>query len=468
MQIKFLAKNSAARTVLEICKKFQKHGFKAYLVGGAVRDMLLQKSNFDFDLATSATPQETKRLLRRMHLKFYELGEKFGTIGVSTGSSQDSKIEITTFRKESNYADSRHPKKVSFITSAKTDVQRRDLSINALLYDPLSGTIIDYVNGLKDIKEKKIAFIGSAIKRIKEDPLRMLRAVRLAVQLDFEIKANASSALKKQAWLINKIPAERIKFELDKIFSGANFVRAFELLDKLGLLKVLLPEVDNLKRVKQSKDFHAEGNAFVHTTKVLEFAAGRNEYNDLAMRYALLFHDLGKYGTAKNQPRSGRAHISFHGHSIKSAEIFLAIARRLKFTRRQKEKIYFLIKHHMDLLHIEPLKPKTLVKWAKNKDFLALIDLRIADSSGSFATDKRNRIIQRDLSGYKKLKNRWQKLNALSSRNLITGDEVIKLARLKAGPRIGNLLNEIKGQQLLGKIKNAQQARKYLQRMLQR
>jgi tRNA nucleotidyltransferase (CCA-adding enzyme) len=442
----------------EICKEFQKRGFICYWVGGAVRDMLLDKENFDIDLATSATPPQVKNLLKKKGFKIYEVGEKFGTIGAVT---KHGEIEITTFRTESAYSDKRHPDKVKFAGTAAEDSGRRDFTINALYYDPIAKKILDYHKGQQDLEEKQIRFIGSAEKRIKEDPLRLLRAVRFAANLDFKIAAKDLAAIKKNVKLISKISAERIKNELDKIFSDHNFVQGVLLLDKIGLLKELFPEVDNLKRVKQSKDYHAEGSAFNHSINALRHAKDF----DLTLRYAALLHDTGKKFTAKKEIRKGREHVSFHGHAQKSAELFNSIAKRLRFPRRQHKKIHWLLTHHMDLLQPELVTEKTLVKWAKNPDFGDLIRLRAADSMGGIETDPLGKVKAKDNSALKKLYSKWQKFRELSQKNFVTGNDVMKELKIKPGKHVGYVLDRIKREQIFGRIKNKKDALKFIKRV---
>ncbi|TSC65487.1 MAG: polynucleotide adenylyltransferase/metal dependent phosphohydrolase [Candidatus Doudnabacteria bacterium Gr01-1014_77] len=199
-----------------ICSLLSKQGYETYIVGGFVRDMLLGISGFDLDIATSAKPFETKKILNKHGFKIYEAGEKFGTIGVV---SPKGNVEITTFRKEGMYSDSRRPSKVSFVLSVKEDSKRRDFTINSIYYNPATHEFLDWHEGLKDLKNKEIKFVGSAFKRIKEDPLRMLRAVRFAAKLGFNINKKDLSVIKKNSKLIRKTSAQRIKEELDRIIS---------------------------------------------------------------------------------------------------------------------------------------------------------------------------------------------------------------------------------------------------------
>ncbi|MBU6447263.1 CCA tRNA nucleotidyltransferase [Patescibacteria group bacterium] len=438
-----------------IARQFRRRGFVFYLVGGAVRDRLLGRPVSDIDCATDAKPAQTIAILRQMKLASYKSGEKFGTIGVA---GKEGKIEITTFRIEGMYKDSRRPSKVRFVSDPAVDASRRDFTVNAMFYDPLTGEIMDFYGGAKDLALLKINFVGNASGRIKEDPLRMLRAARLSCQLGFTVSGEASRAITKNAALIRKISGQRIKEETDKLLQSENYTDGIRFLDKTGLLKYIFPEVDNLKRVKQSKDFHSEGNAFKHTMLCMDNAAGC----DLDLKYAVLFHDIGKADSAKAGRRNGKPHISFRGHGQSGEKMFSEIAARYPFSRRQYKKISYLIGHHMDLLRLDLINSKTLVKWAKNDDFGDLIRLRMIDTAGSIMASDKEGLRIRENKAHATLLKEWSRLNAEKNRTLVDGEEIKKVLNIKAGPRVGYVLDEIKRMQILGKIKTKQQAKKYL------
>ena len=443
---------SAARLV----RVFNKAGFEVFIVGGAVRDMLLGISVHDIDLTTSAKPEEIKKVLNENGYKLYTIGEKFGTISALVG--KDRTIEITTYRTEGKYEDSRHPNMVEFQTDIALDVQRRDFTINALLFNPITSEILDYTDGYKDLKSRRLRFIGNPTKRIKEDPLRMLRAVRFAVTLNFKLTTVEAKNIFKYASLIKKVSGQRIKQELDKMFLSNNFVDALKCLEHLNLLKHILPEVDNLKKVVQSSDVHAEGNAFIHTIKVFSFM--KNEVLDL--KYAALFHDIGKRGTASERIVEGRKRISFFNHAPVGAKRFSDIAKRLRFTKNERNKIFFLIQHHMDLLHLDKLNKKTLIKWAQKPYFEDLIKLRIADTRGSLMTDKEGKVVEKDYSQMKKLFLLSSKTKRVKKNKLDNGDEVMKMLKIKQGKEVGKILSQIQQLQISGEIKTKKDAIKFL------
>ncbi|MDB4940212.1 MAG: pcnB [Candidatus Doudnabacteria bacterium] len=438
----------------EICLEFQSRGFVCYWVGGAVRDMLLQQVSSDIDLATNATPLQIKEVVAKKY-KIYTIGEKFGTIGVITA---EDNIEITTFRAESGYSDSRHPDKVIYAKTAKEDSNRRDFTVNALYWNPGADEVLDFHGGLKDLKAKTLRFVGKAEERIKEDPLRLIRAIRFAAMLDFKIVAKDQKFISKHFKEINKISGQRIKNELDKILLSDNFLSGILLLNETKILKALFPEVDNLRKIGQSNDYHAEGNVFNHTLKALAAVyKNKNDYN-LTLRYAVLFHDTGKAFTAQSGERKGRAHVSFHGHAQKSAEAFARIAKRFPFAKAQRKEIAWLLRHHMDLLNITELSEKTLVKLIKNPQSTDLIRLRIADSLGATMTNREGKVIPKNIFEPKNLIRRIQKLQTLYQVNLLNGDDLIKLLKIKSGKEVGFILEKIKTEQIFGRIKNKKEA----------
>ncbi len=444
--------SKARKIILRLQKSFP----QTYLVGGAVRDMLLGIKRFDIDVATQATPSQIKSMLNSLGMRFYDVGEKFGTIGVPLGKG--GRIEITTFRKESGYADMRHPQKVHFISSPNEDALRRDFTINALYLDPRNGKIFDFVGGQKDIKAKKIRFVGNAGNRIKEDPLRMLRAVRLAAALEFSIVPKDMQEIKFYAPLAKKIAGERIKAELNKLMGSKNFTRGIKLLEQSRLLHELLPEVDELKKVRQSGDFHSEGSAFIHTLLILKNMFGEA----LPMRYAGLFHDIGKKETARGLLRNGKQHISFYGHARESAKKFLAIAKRLHFSRAETKYVLYLISSHMNLLNINQFRRETLIKQAQNPYFSDLLRFRIYDNVASVADQKHAKKDRFETESLKKILAQvalWQKR---VKKNFLDGDDVMQILKLKSGRRVGEILEKLKIAAALGKIKTREDAKKFV------
>lgn len=447
--------DSYQKAAVRLCKELQSRGFSAYWVGGAVRDMALGRAHFDIDIATSAKPEDVKKACAKAGFRTYALGERFGAIGAAAAGRI---FEITSMRAESGYEDFRHPSQVRFGVDLKTDAARRDFTVNAIYFDPVSMQLLDPCGGLKDLKLQRLRFVGTASKRIKEDPLRLLRAVRFAAELNFKISAKDFTQIKRCAPLILKISGERVRQELDKIMAGKNFLRALRLLDQSGLLAQILPEVEILKAVKQSKNYHAEGNVFKHTFLVLE----QLQDADRILRYAGLFHDIGKYATGVKTVKAGRPHISFHGHAQKSAELFGKIAKRLRFSREEASKIAYLLAHHMDLRPIETIRESTLIEWSKNPWFIDLIRLRIADSLGAWQTNLSGRVVKKEMQDWEKIipkVKRWQKIQPPK---ILSGVDVMRVLKLRPGRRVGEILQQLEILQKQGKIKNRKQGITFL------
>lgn len=430
-------------------------GYESYWVGGAVRDLLLKKRITDIDIATAAKPETVKKILARRGFLFFDGAQKYGTIGVIL---KEGKLEITTFRKESDYQDSRHPNKLQFVSSVREDAKRRDFTVNALYFDPSAKVIIDFYKGLLSLKKKELVFIGSPDNKIFEDPLRMLRMIRLSVSLGLKISKRELEVLNKYKFLLTKISSPRIKEELDKIVLSDQRANGFDLLQKSGLLQIILPELSRLETVQQSKNFHAEGNVFVHSLKVL----GSAKLDDRDLRYAGLFHDLGKFGSGENKIRNGVAHISFYDHAKKGAELFKIIAKRLGFPKVQTLRIYWLILHHMDLSMDAETNKIRLPKLVTEKFVLDLIKLRQADYRGAIATNKHGLVVKKDLRPLDILREKIIKMRSLSRTSYLTGIDVQKYLKIPSGPRVGRILDEVRQLQCFGKIKSRKQGITYL------
>ncbi len=285
------------KTALQIVKKLQKAGHQAFWVGGCVRDILMGKTPKDFDIVTSATPDEVEKLLK----KTIPVGKKFGVmLAVENGHH----FEIATFRTEKGYKDARRPDKV-FWAKAEDDAKRRDFTINSLFYDPVTKKVKDFVSGQKDIKNKILRFIGPADKRIQEDHLRILRAIRFKNTLGFKFDPKAKQALQKNANLVISVSGERIRNELNKMLADSSRLQSLQDLDNLGILKHILPELENCKGAEQPPQFHSEGDVFVHTLIAVKNLPAKCK---LSVVWAVLLHDIGKPATWKirEHPKYGK------------------------------------------------------------------------------------------------------------------------------------------------------------------
>lgn len=339
--MKYNVSISIPQKVQYILNTLHEHGHQAFIVGGCVRDCILGREPGDWDITTDAVPREVKQLFS----KTVDIGIKHGTVTVII---DDSSYEVTTYRIDGEYLDFRKPESVSFTSSVEEDLSRRDFTINAIAYNPLSG-IVDPFYGISDIKARSIRTVGSPDKRFSEDALRMLRAVRFSAQLGFSITDNTLKSIGSNHQLIEKISAERIRDELSKTLLSDNPL-CFSLLKDTNLIRYTLPEFEPCFTTNQNNPYHAY-NVAMHT---LHSAA--NIEKDKILRWTMLFHDMGKPGT-KSTDEKGIDH--FYNHQQLSVKLSKAAMLRLKFDRKSMEKILLLVKYHD--MHIKP-EPKSVRK----------------------------------------------------------------------------------------------------------
>jgi len=448
MRFSWPDKSKHSKGAFDIVRKLRKVGHKAYIAGGAVRDALLKRKVEDIDIATSAAPAKVKKLF----LKTIPTGEKHGTITVRLGKMN---YEVTSFRTESAYESRRRPKAVSFVASPEKDAKRRDFTLNALFYDPEASHILDFVGGLADLRRGLIRTVGSPDARLREDALRLMRAARFATVLNLSIERETRSAVKKNAKLIRKISAERIKAELDKIISSDRAPAGIGLLDELGLLQFILPELKDCQRVTQQKDKHAEGDVYTHSILSLE----NSESQDLATRYATLFHDLGKVKT--RAVKNGK--ITFYKHPQEGSEIVKRVCGRLRFSKNDAEKIIWLVKSHMVPDEFINMRPGTRRRWGLSPYFGDLLAVHKADAIASLgpngAASHDTRPYEQGLKILKEIKSRPE-----LGRPIISGNDVMKILKIKSGPSVGKILRHIEEKKLAGKFSSKKQALDYLQK----
>ena len=442
-------------TSLEIIEILKKAGHQAYWAGGCVRDMLLGTEPKDFDIVTSAKPEEIEQLLEHT----IPIGKEFGVIlAIKNGHH----FEIATFRSDSGYSDGRRPDAVEF-TSAKEDAFRRDFTINALFYDPDSDQVIDYVDGEVDMRDRLIRFIGNPEDRILEDHLRILRAVRFKNSLRFQYHPETYAAIKKHAQLVSKISPERVRDELNKMISGPNPGHAFQELFEIGALELLIPELTRLKGLAQPLQYHKEGDVWDHAIRSLE--ALTNEEDDpnplpaespsLALTWATLMHDIGKYETFGADDER----IRYDEHASAGARTATEILKRLKFDKKTIQRVGWLIEHHMMVVPLFQMSEGRRRHWFLQPGFEELLEVYRADAMG---------IEPIDLSLYNKLKKLYRHEIAklkLMPKNLLSGTEVMQILKREPGEEIGKILADIREKQLNGDLKNKKEAKVYLQKV---
>jgi len=420
----------------EIVRRLQEAGFTALFAGGCVRDRLLGREPMDFDIATSARPEEVQALFRRT----VAVGAQFGVICVM---EKEREYQVATFRSDQAYIDGRHPSGVVF-SSAEQDAERRDFTINGLFYDPIAEKLIDYVGGQADLKARRLRAIGEATARFDEDRLRLLRAVRFAATLELEIDPATWAAVCEKAPSINSVSAERIREELVKIFRSKHRVRGFDLLDRSGLMRAVLPEVDALKGCEQPPEWHPEGDVFVHTRLMLELLPAEVS---LPLVFSVLFHDIGKPGTYSFDPAKQR--IRFSGHDKVGARMTEEVMTRLRFPRTQIEAVVEAVDQHMVFKDVRNMRVAKLKRFMSRPHFEDELALHWADCSSS----------HRMLDNYEFLKEKQEEFaqEPLIPRPLIDGHDLIARG-FKPGPALGKILEAVQTRQLEGMLEDREAA----------
>ncbi|MBD3282503.1 MAG: HD domain-containing protein [Candidatus Portnoybacteria bacterium] len=410
-----------------ILEKLEKSGHQAYIVGGCVRDFLREVNPNDWDVTTNAKPKEIKKIFPK---SFYE--NKFGTVTVLTDSSDESlsEVEITTYRVEGRYIDKRHPDKVEFAENVEDDLARRDFTINAMAMN--DEEIIDPFDGQKDLEKKLIRAVGYADDRFNEDALRMLRAVRFSCVLDFSIERKTYSAIEKNAKWIDAISKERIRDEFVKIIDCDKAADGVDLLQKLGLLKYIIPELE--KGVGVSQNRHHIYDIYEHSIRSLR-AAAEKEFS-LEVRMAALLHDIGKPETKEGEGPDS----TFYNHDIVGARFAEKILKRLKFSNKLIDKVVLLVKNHMFVSDPERLTEagaRRLIKRAGKENIPDLINLRISDRLGMGRPKARPYRLRKVEYLIDKVSQDPVSVGMLK----ISGDEVMNILGISPGPKVGAILD---------------------------
>jgi poly(A) polymerase len=438
-----------------IVETLRQQGFQAYLVGGCVRDLLLQREPKDYDVATNATPQQVMSIFPET----YAVGAQFGVVlvpapesgVVAMGAEVASKshaVEVATFRSDIGYSDGRHPDEVRFSRDPQEDVARRDFTINGMLLDPVSGAVLDYVGGREDLQAGIIRTIGDPEHRFSEDKLRMLRAVRFAARFEYTIEPATFAAMQKLAAQIEVVSRERIRDELTRMLTEGHARRAFLLLDASGLLEHVLPDISAMKGVQQPQEFHPEGDVFVHTLLLLD-----NLPNPCALTLAwgALLHDVGKPATFRVAPDR----IRFDGHVEVGVKMAEKICAELRFSNDETEQILALVDNHMRFGHATRMKESTLKRFLRMPSFDQHLALHRADCLAS----------HRNLGTYEFIQQKRAEIPAEKMRPvpLVTGDDLIAAGHLP-GPRFREILTAVEDAQLEGRLPSRDAALEFVRR----
>lgn len=415
------------KEVKNIIKALESAGFEAYAVGGCVRDSILGREPYDWDITTNAKPEEIQKIFKK---SVYE--NQFGTVAVNTESKNENLkiIEITTYRVEEKYTDKRHPDVVKFTKKLEEDLSRRDFTINAIAYDGKKFT--DPFGGQEDIKKKIIRTVGDPNERFNEDALRLMRAVRFAVQLNFAIEEKTAKAIKENSNDIVAISKERIRDELIKIIMTENAKTGIEILHGFGLLKHIIPELEEGIGTSQNK--HHIYTVWEHNLLSLDWAAIHNY--KLENRIASLMHDIGKPQTKKGEGLDA----TFYNHEVVGAKMTAKILERLKFPKKFIEKVVLLVRYHLFYYNVEEVTESSVRRLVKNvgpENIDDLLEVRIADRKGSGVPKAEPYKLRHLRAIIEKVSHDPISVKMLK----INGDDLMKILKIEPGPKIGYILN---------------------------
>ena len=430
-------------SAIKVLQKLRNHGYQAYFAGGCVRDMLLGVEPHDYDIATDALPEAIQKIFSRT----IPVGAQFGVIIVL---EEETEIQVATFRHDGTYSDGRHPNHVLF-TNATEDAKRRDFTINGLFYDPITKEILDYVEGGHDLSLKIIRAIGHPKERFQEDKLRLLRAIRFATTLAFEIDPATWEALCDLAPEIHAVSEERIRDEIEKIFLSPHRVRGFDLLDQSGLLNQIFPEIEDLKGCEQPPEFHPEGDVFVHTRIMLSLLPPKAS---LPLVLSVLFHDIGKPST-RTVDEKGK--MRFYAHDQVGAKMAERILQRLRFSNKVIDSVIPAVRLHMSFKDVSKMRLSTLRRMMARPTFEDELELHRVDCASSHGM----------LDNYELLlEKKIEFANIpLVPKPLVTGRDLILLG-IPPGPEFGKILHALKDAQLENAITTQEEAIAWVKRQL--
>lgn len=411
--------------------KFQENNFQIYIVGGAVRDLLTKRKVSDWDFTTNATPEQ---ILKIFPDGFYD--NRFGTVGVADKSKPKKKVyEITTFRKEIGYSDKRHPDKVSWGKRLDDDLARRDFTINAMAWGSApTPQIIDPFGGRADLDKKIVRAVGNPNKRFTEDALRMMRAVRIATEINFTIETQTLKSIKKNANLINKIAKERIKDEFFKILASDFPAKGVALLRETGLLKQILPELEKAFEIPQkSPGRHHLWDVGTHSLRSLEFCPSP----DPLVRLATLIHDLGKVSTFKKLPNKS---ITFYNHELVSTSIARRLSARFRLSKKESQRLIILVRWHQFTCDERQTDSaiRRFIRHVGRENIKDMLALRVGDRLGGGARETSWR-----LEKFKKRLIEVQKQPFSVADLKVGGNDVIRTLSISPGPIVGKILNQL-------------------------
>ncbi|PIP51315.1 hypothetical protein COY43_00435 [Candidatus Berkelbacteria bacterium CG_4_10_14_0_8_um_filter_35_9_33_8] len=431
------------KEVIKIVKVLQTNNYIGLIAGGAVRDLVLDREINDYDIVTNADYYDLIKIFDKVVPYALEFG-------VNLIVEKNKSYEITLLRKDFEYSDGRRPKYIERGT-LKEDAMRRDFTINALFYDPIVKKFIDYVNGINDLKNKVIRFVGVPEERINEDNLRLLRAIRIKNQLNFNYENETLRAIISHSDLIKRISSARVGQEMAKILLSKNRSRSIKELSSFGILKFILPEITRLKGLKQPDIYHQEGDVLTHTFLALSQI---DDYENLHVILATLFHDCGKF-EAITYPCNENDRIRFNDHAYYSASIANQVMTRFNYSKVVRQSTIWLIKNHMSWFQIFEMSQAKKQKMFNHPLFSDLIKLAYYDAMGTYP---------QNIDHVVELQQLYQKEYRPLPKRLLNGNDLIELSIDKK--LIGNILEKIYNLQINGKIRSRKEALKKINQLL--
>ncbi|MEM6915018.1 MAG: CCA tRNA nucleotidyltransferase [Verrucomicrobiota bacterium] len=433
-------------TAIQIVERLQDAGEEAFFAGGCVRDRALGKEPKDFDIATSARPEQI--------LKVFGKGEMVGAhFGVILLREKGEHFEIATFRRDGEYEDGRHPNSVAF-TDAREDAERRDFTVNGMFFDPVKGELIDFVGGQADLENRILRAIGDPHERFREDHLRILRAIRFATTLEFEIESGTWAAIREASDAVQTLPAERVREELDRIWIHRNRLRGFDLLVESGLMQLLLPEIMALQGCEQPPQWHPEGDVFTHTRRMLGLLP---EEASLPLVLSTLFHDIAKPATFEYDEEEDR--IRFNGHDKLGAQMTREILNRFKYSNQVIEFTTGAVAVHMKFKDVAEMRQSTLKRFLARENFADELELHRVDCLGSNGKLDHYDFIQEKTKEFSE--------EPLLPTPFLSGKDLID-RNLTPGPKFKEILIEAQDLQLEGILESREGALNWLNKKLTR
>ena len=445
--------NKIYEGAVSIVHMLKQHNHQAFFVGGCVRDVLIGVRPKEIDIATSATPEDIKKLFNKVVM----VGEKFGVSIINVGEKD---YHVSTFRKDEDYKDGRHPTGVKF-SGPEEDAQRRDFTINALFWEPVDSNLYDYTGGLIDLNNGVIKAVGDPIKRFNEDRLRILRCARFAAHLGFAIDQDTYDAILTIEDPMTGVSQERIKEEFEKIFKVKTPSIAFDFLYELKTLQKIFPEICQMKGVPQPPEFHPEGDVWTHTMLALDLAAKElpEKESKTVLMWAILLHDIAKPTTISHPKKGEKDRIRFNGHDVEGEKMARNILETLRLPNKDIDGVCTIIKNHMRYGKAKEIR-KGRLRFLMEQEgdfFQNEIDLNYFDVKASHG----------DLSNWDYLKSEFEGFKKHSSfpKPMVDGSFLISMG-LKPSPNFSSIIQSAREAQLEGLFKDKKGAKDFVKKVI--